>query len=205
MATNTLTTNKVTLGLNMNIKQLATAFSIVFVSTTLVMTTAATVNAQTDRDENYKIYVYKDCQKLEEIAMTSAQRKAYQALNAHEFSMEGLEEPLAEMEKELAVYEEEIDNLEDELVVESDNQVIINKAAVKKHQAIAEKMQLVVQSHQLDIQHIEKQAHKIKAAAKNFEALIKPSLLKYQDRNVDVSIGSEERNRQCARSSSLNS
>lgn len=188
----------------MKIKQLTTAFSIVFVSTTLVMATAATVNAQTDRSDNYKIYVYKDCQKINEIPMTKAQRQAYKALNAQEFSMDNIKAPLKAMEQELAVYEKEIDNLEDELVLESDSQFIVNKAAVQKHQDIAKKMEFVVKSHQADIREVEIQARKIEAVAKDFENLIKPSLLEYQDQDVDISIGTEERNWQCNNALALN-
>lgn len=174
---------------------------------TLIMTLIATsvasmattvVNAATDEDKSYKIFVYQDCQKLDEIQMNQTQIAAYQKLNDFESTMRELEVPVEEMEEKLASYEQEFEQLSDKIVEESEDAITVNKAMIKQHEKIAKKMQAVVRAHQKDIGLLEKQASVIQAAAHQFEQAIKPSIEQYKHKNITINIGSEEPNWQCS-------
>ena len=163
----------------------------------ITMTTTA-VNAATDANQEYKIFVYQDCQKLDEIPMNKAQVSAYQKLNSFEATMRELEVPVEAMEEELASYEQEFEQLSDKIVEESESTIKVNKAMIKQHEKIAQKMQAVVRAHQKDIGLLEKQASVIQAAAQQFEQAIKPSIEQYKHKNITINIGSEEPNWQCS-------
>ena len=183
--------------MKMKTYELTTTLSALLATTLLVIIFAASVNAQTNNDNNYKINVYKGCQKLDEIAMNSNQIEAYKALNSQELPMKALEQPLKEMEAKLALHEKELNALSGNLVEESDKNIKVNKAAIKKYEALAHKMELVVKAHQQDIQQLEKQAVLIKTAAKKFKNSVNPSLTKYKNQDVNISIGTQEKQSQC--------
>jgi len=166
--------------------------------TTLLMTTLAnSVSAQPKNADSYKIHVYKDCNKIDEIPMNSAQIDAYLALNKQELPMKELEQPLKEMERKLDHYEKEMDALDGDLVDATDKSFTVNKAVMKKYEDTARKMELVVKSHQKDIQKLEQQARLVEAAAHEFREAIEPSLEDYSNQDVNISIGPKAKLWQC--------
>ncbi len=167
------------------------------IAASVITMTATAVNAATEAKQEYKIFVYQDCQKVDEIPMNEAQITAYQKLNGLESTMRELEIPVDEMEEELASYEQEFEQLSDKIVEESEGAITVNKAMIKQHEKIAKKMQAVVSAHQKDLGLLEKQANVIQAAAHQFEQAIKPSIKQYQNQHITINIGTHEPDWQC--------
>ncbi len=147
-------------------------------------------NKHSQTEGEYFIHVYKDCKKVDKIAMTDEQIDAYQRLQSHEVELKHHERPLQDMEKVLKKYEAELAKMEDQLVIENDDKITINKAAMKRHEEIARKMEAEVAKHASSFENIELSAREIEKMAHDFEKTIKPSIKQYDGDNMHISIRS---------------
>lgn len=164
---------------------------------TSIITISACSIANAQSEQDFNIYVYKDCQQIKKIQMSEYQINAYTELKKHEKLMASLELPMKDMERKLSIHEQELDALSGELVVESGDELTVNKALMKKHTAIAHKMEQVVAEHRMDIHDLELQAQEIRQAAHEFEQAIQPSLGEYKEKDIQVQIGSNNRSWDC--------
>ncbi len=169
----------------------------------LVFTSAAIISAslmasaKAQQQEEYKIYIYKDCEAVQEIVMNAEQVEAYNAFKNHEKLMAKLELPLEEMEQQLELHEQELDSLSDNFVIETEDSLVVNKTLVEQHEAIAKKMEKVVASHRKDIEKLELHARAFEGLANDFEKSLEPSLGNYRKQDIQIQIGQHKQNRVC--------
>lgn len=181
----------------MDMKKIATLIISASVLTACAIAHASSDETGTAKNEPLKIYVFNGCKAIDEIAMTQTQIEAYNLMKADEVTLKELEKPLKEMDKALAKHEAALDNLSGDMVIEENDEVIINKKLIKQHEQIAEKMEAVVRSHQRDIEAVELHARQFEKTARKFEKAIKPSISKYGEHNIQVSIGKKNIDWQC--------
>lgn len=156
----------------MKIKALIT----VLASAVLTACVAANASPEQNKDSDYRIQVFKECEKIKDIAMSPDQITAYQALQNIEDKMTQLEAPMRDMDEELEVYQDQLDELADAVTYEDDNVLKIDKQKLREQKQLARKIEQIVRHHEADIRAIESEARRIEAASMRFERAIKPSL-----------------------------
>lgn len=174
-------------------------FALVMLSSA-ILTACAVANATSDNtleNDAPNIYVFNDCKRLDTIAMTESQLTAYHAMKADEVKLKTLEKPMKSMERELEKHEHALDSLSGDMVIEDGDTVVVNKQLIKQHEQIAEKMEAIVRSHSKDIEALELHARQFERTARDFEAVIQPSISKYGESNIQISIGNKAPNWQC--------
>lgn len=152
--------------------------ALITVLSSAILTACVAANAAPEKqaDSDYRIQVFKDCEKVKDMPMSESQISAYQALQNIEDTMTRLEKPVRDMDEELEVYQEQLEELADAVTFEDDNVLKIDKQKLREQKQLARKIEQIVRHHEADIRAIEKEARRIEAASMRFERAIKPSL-----------------------------
>ena len=162
--------------------------AVISIISSVVLTACVTANATPDQASNsdYRIQVFKDCEKVKDIAMSPSQISAYKAFQKIENKMALLERPVRDMDEELAEYHAQLEALSSNFKYEDENVLKVDKQKLRRHKEIARKIEQIVRSHEADIRVIEREARRIESASKRFEQAIKPSLVGLEHDQVQI-------------------
>ena len=162
--------------------------AIITILSSAVLTACVAANAAPDKqiESDYRIQVYKDCEKEKDLPMSPTQVSAYKAFQNIENKMTLLEKPVRDMDEELAEYHAQWEALSSDFKYEDENILKINKQKLREHKEIARKIKKIVRSHEADIRAIEQEARRIESASKRFEQAIKPSLVGLEHDQVQI-------------------
>jgi len=162
--------------------------AIITILSSAVLTACVAANAAPDKqtESDYRIQVYKDCEKVKDLPMSPTQVSAYKAFQNIENKMTLLEKPVRDMDEELAEYHAQLEALSSDFKYEDENILKINKQKLREHKEIAREIKKIVRSHEADIRAIEQEARRIESVSKRFEQAIKPSLVGLEHDQVQI-------------------
>jgi chromosome segregation ATPase len=154
--------------------------------TTSLFTVLNLTAAEKQSPEDYKIILLNNCQVVSELAMTSSQVSAYQALQQQEQRMQVLEQPINAIEEQLQEYSSELETLSALAVQETQTSVYINKSYLQEQKAAADKLQQLVSDHQSDFDALQQQGEKIGQLADVFERELAPSVANIKHNQIQI-------------------
>ncbi|BBN83592.1 hypothetical protein PA25_35770 [Pseudoalteromonas sp. A25] len=171
-------------------KRLATTtcftLAAIYISTSFASTMQKEQPVNAISDDDYRIVVFENCEKVLEQPLNNAQVSSFLALEEQSKLMKQLEAPVQKVSAQMGKLGHQIEAISDKAFVKHGDKLTIDKALLAEQKSVSQQLEALADAHSDDFKALEKQGKHVESAAKHFESQIKPMIGSLENAQIQI-------------------